>query len=97
MLLKEEYKQMRQKQKYAQKNAYKLTVRQLESMIRLSEALARVHLDSEIRKVYVEEVCRLMKVSNIERVHHDVELGVAAQQAIDLNKDQRMQGLVSIS
>ena len=32
------------------KTAYRITVRQLESLIRLSEALARLHLDD---KVYV--------------------------------------------
>lgn len=96
-LLKNEYKQMRQKQKFSQKNAYKLTVRQLESMIRLSEALARVHLDTEIRKVYVEEVCRLMRVSNIERVHADIQLGVTSQIAIDTNKEDRIRQLVSFS
>jgi DNA replicative helicase MCM subunit Mcm2 (Cdc46/Mcm family) len=66
-------------------------------MIRLSEALARVHLDTEIRKVYVEEVCRLMRVSNIERVHADIQLGVTSQIAIDTNKEDRIRQLVSFS
>eukprot|EP01105_Mastigella_eilhardi_P012082 TRINITY_DN2780_c0_g1_i2.p1 TRINITY_DN2780_c0_g1~~TRINITY_DN2780_c0_g1_i2.p1 ORF type:complete len:709 (-),score=192.76 TRINITY_DN2780_c0_g1_i2:873-2750(-) len=33
------------------KTAYRITVRQLESMIRLAEALARMHLDTEVRAV----------------------------------------------
>lgn len=33
------------------KTAYRITVRQLESLVRLSEALARLHLDPEVRQV----------------------------------------------
>jgi hypothetical protein len=38
------------------RSSYRITVRQLESMVRLSEALARLHCDDEIR---VECVCKL--------------------------------------
>jgi DNA replicative helicase MCM subunit Mcm2 (Cdc46/Mcm family) len=31
-----------------------MTVRQLESMIRLAESLARVHLDNAVRTEYIE-------------------------------------------
>jgi DNA replication licensing factor MCM6 len=56
-----------------QKSAYKITVRQLESLIRLSEAMARAHCDTVIKPQYVKEVCRLMKNSNINIVRNDVE------------------------
>lgn len=42
-----------------------MTVRALESLIRLSEALARAHCDYVIRPAYVREVCRLLRNSNI--------------------------------
>lgn len=67
-ILKEEYKSIRQREKgYGQdsKTAYKVTVRQLESLIRLSEAMARAHCDNVIRPIYVREVCRLLRNSNI--------------------------------
>jgi len=43
-LLAEKYRELRQQDSQGSgKNSYRITVRQLESMIRLSEALARVH------------------------------------------------------
>lgn len=53
--------------------SYRYTVRQLESLIRLSEAMARLHADSVIRPAYVREVCRLLKASNINIVKSDIE------------------------
>lgn len=51
-------------------SSYRMTVRQLESMIRLSEALARLHADNEIKAAYVREACRLLK-SSVIRVETD--------------------------
>jgi DNA replication licensing factor MCM6 len=48
------------------RTSYRITVRQLESMIRLSEAKARLHFDSEIREVHVLEAFRLLKTSIIQ-------------------------------
>eukprot|EP00936_MAST-01D_sp_MAST-1D-sp1_P002238 g2238.t1 len=56
------------------KGAYRITVRQLESMVRLSEALARLHLDDEIQPVYVHEAFRLLKKSIITVDTEDVVL-----------------------
>lgn len=86
-LLKEEYKKLRQSEKNVLRNtAYKMTVRQLESLIRLSEAMARAHCDTEIKVNYVREACRLMKSSNINIVKGDVEFGDIQD---DINAEMR--------
>ena len=72
-MLKEEYKRLRQSEKNMSRSSYKVTVRQLESLIRLSEAMARAHCDYEIKPNYVREVSRLMKSSNINIVKGDIE------------------------
>jgi DNA replication licensing factor MCM6 len=73
-ILRDEYKAIRQREKASsEKTAYKVTVRQLESLVRLSEALARAHCDLEIKPAYVKEVCRLLRQSNINLTKKDVE------------------------
>lgn len=72
--LREEYKKLRQSDVSYQKTAYRITVRQLESLIRLSEALARVHFDENILPAYVDEASRLLKKSIINVDMPDVEI-----------------------
>ena len=72
VMLKNEYKMLR-KSDGKQSTSYRYTVRQLESLIRLSEAMARVHADTKIRPTYVREVCRLLKTSNINILKNDLE------------------------
>jgi DNA replication licensing factor MCM6 len=72
-VLAEEYKKLRQNEKgQGGRSAYRITVRQLESMIRLSEALARVYLENEVLPEYVLEASRLLKKSIIHVETEDV-------------------------
>ncbi|CAG8448811.1 7442_t:CDS:10 [Ambispora gerdemannii] len=52
-------------------NSYRITVRQLESLIRLSEAIARAYLSNEIKTIYVKEACWLLKQSIIHTTTTD--------------------------
>jgi len=42
-----------------------ITVRQLEAIIRLSEAIARIHLQTQVKVQHVEEAHRIFKVSTL--------------------------------
>lgn len=56
------------------RNSYRITVRQLESMIRLSEAIARVHCTNEITPTYVHEAYSLLRQSIIHVEKDDIGL-----------------------
>ncbi|KAH8830254.1 MCM-domain-containing protein [Flagelloscypha sp. PMI_526] len=57
----------------ASKNSYRITVRQLESMVRLSEAIARANCTSEITPQFVREAYHLLKQSIIHIEQDDIE------------------------
>ena len=74
-LLVENYKNLRQADSTGGgRVSYRITVRQLESLIRLSEALARLHLDDVVRPEYVKEACRLLRKSIIHVETEDIDL-----------------------
>lgn len=56
------------------KNSYRITVRQLESMIRLSEAIARANCRNEVTPAFVREAYALLRQSIIHVEKDDVDL-----------------------
>ncbi|KAH7428831.1 hypothetical protein KP509_09G019700 [Ceratopteris richardii] len=54
--------------------AYRITVRQLEALIRLSEAIARVHCETQVRRAHVMEAKRLLGTSIISVDSHEIDL-----------------------
>jgi hypothetical protein len=61
-LLVESYRKLRQSDKVGI-NSYRITVRQLESMVRLSEALAKLYCETFVTPKHVKEALKLLRVS----------------------------------
>ncbi|KAK6953864.1 hypothetical protein Daesc_003826 [Daldinia eschscholtzii] len=72
----EKYKELRadDAQGGVGKNSYRITVRQLESLIRLSEAIAKANCIEEITPEFVDEAFNLLRQSIISVEHDDVEI-----------------------
>jgi DNA replication licensing factor MCM6 len=68
-------------------NSYNVTVRQLESMIRLSEAIARVHMMEVVTPDHAKEAARLLRNSILQAKSEDYIM----EEAEELKQD--MQGL----
>ena len=73
-VLRDEYVKLRANDISSQRSSYRITVRQLESLIRLSEALAKVHLSDVILPIFVKEAARLLQTSIIKVSMSDVEI-----------------------
>lgn len=65
------------------KSTWRITVRQLESMIRLSEAMARMEICDEIQPKHVKEAFRLLNKSIIRVEQPDIHLDEDLSQPID--------------
>lgn len=91
-MLRESYKSLRKADhnRGSAQTSYRYTVRQLESLLRLSEAMARLHADSVIRPSYVREVSRLLKASNINIVKSDIEF-VDNQEEMNIEMQEKRQ------
>ncbi|CAG9832139.1 unnamed protein product [Diabrotica balteata] len=64
------------------KSTWRITVRQLESMIRLSEAMARMDISDEVQTKHVREAYRLLNKSIIRVEQPDIQLGDEKDDAI---------------
>ncbi|KAH0536032.1 MCM DNA helicase complex subunit mcm6 [Glutinoglossum americanum] len=75
-LLVEKYKELRadDAQGGIGRNSYRITVRQLESMIRLSEAIAKANCVEDITPAFVQEAFHLLRQSIISVEKDDVEV-----------------------
>lgn len=75
-VLVEKYRLLRQDDAGASggKNSYRITVRQLESMIRLSEAIARANCRNEITPAFVREAYGLLRQSIIHVEKDDIDI-----------------------
>ncbi|CAH1118294.1 unnamed protein product [Phaedon cochleariae] len=57
------------------KSTWRITVRQLESMVRLSEAMARMDISDDVQTKHVREAYRLLNKSIIRVEQPDIQLG----------------------
>uniref|UniRef100_A0A8C5R9A7 DNA replication licensing factor MCM6 n=1 Tax=Leptobrachium leishanense TaxID=445787 RepID=A0A8C5R9A7_9ANUR len=88
----EQYKRLRQRDgSGVTKSAWRITVRQLESMIRLSESMARMHCSDEVQPKHVKEAFRLLNKSIIRVETPDVNL----YQDDEQEAEEEPQGLVN--
>ncbi|KAK1751968.1 MCM2/3/5 family-domain-containing protein [Echria macrotheca] len=72
------------------RNSYRITVRQLESMIRLSEAIAKANCVEEITPDFVHEAYNLLRQSIISVEHDDVEVDDEEPEAAPLEDGETL-------
>merc|ERR1712232_1421996 len=77
------YRRLRQGDAIGQnRTAYRITVRQLEALIRLAEAIARLHLDDRVRPRYVEWSFHLLRTSIVHVDSADVRFDDPGEEAV---------------
>ena len=82
------YRQLRQRDGGSTSSASRITVRQLESLIRLSEGMARMYCVSLVTKEHVKEAYRLLNKSIIRVEEPDIDLDEADQANLSVEEDQ---------
>ncbi|KAL4442657.1 hypothetical protein ABPG74_007059 [Tetrahymena malaccensis] len=92
--LQRSYVKLRQGDSNSNNTSYRITVRQLESLIRLSEALARVHISSEITPEYVQEAARLLQSSILKIEKGQYEIQEEEEQKTDLQQKEQNQNII---
>lgn len=85
VLLVEKYKELRAEdaQGGIGRNSYRITVRQLESMIRLSEAIAKANCVEDVTPNFVREAYGLLRQSIISVEKDDIEVDEEEDEVID--------------
>lgn len=73
-VLVQQYQQLRSDDATGSGNSYRITVRQLESMIRLSEAIARANCSTTITPAFVHEAAKLLRDTIILVEREDILL-----------------------
>ena len=94
-LLVQQYKHLRQRDTGGSaKSSWRITVRQLESMLRLSESFARLHCSEEVTAKHVKEAYRLLNKSIIRyerfcylRIIYNLNNNRVDQPDVDLDND----------
>nr|CDS31718.1 DNA replication licensing factor MCM6 [Hymenolepis microstoma] len=81
----EEYKKLRQRDASSgSKSAWRITVRQLESLVRLSEAIARLHCADIVTVPFVKEAFALLNKSIIRVEQPDINLEEEAEEKVEV-------------
>ncbi|ODM91352.1 Zygotic DNA replication licensing factor mcm6-A [Orchesella cincta] len=78
------YKSLRQRDAgCAARSAWKITVRQLESLVRLSEGMARLHCLDQVSKKHVEDAFKLLNKSIIRVEQPDIDFDEDEEEAVE--------------
>lgn len=77
------------------RSSYRITVRQLESMVRLSEAIARANCTEEITPSFVSEAYDLLRQSIIRVEMDDIQIDEEVEPNQDENEEEQPQELRS--